>query len=166
MRLLLRSRGVHDLLPGSETDGLPKRTRGATTVANLLLLDRPFGVPRTVGSSLVGAHEDYSDNADLAPGSVGAVADVSGPLANYALASRGLARLTPGEGFEVAAAASSAFPVLRRLELLDGAVGDAVRMLCTFVQTPQLWFANFVLRARPLSSCVISTGARLAHAAC
>jgi len=111
-------------------DGLPKRTRSATTVAHLFL-ENSSGNKEQEGSKL-SKHLPLSENCnipnDLATaGVISEKEKIFTPLANYALVARGLEPLLPGEGEAVAEAAREALPALQRLELLDGAIGDAVR---------------------------------------
>ena len=134
MRLLLRSRGIHHLLPGAEMDGLPKRARSATTVARLF-----FDESNSEEASMkeLNSSEDFkvgsvsiirAPEIDCSSGKTDDKSKIFSPMANYALAARGLESLSPGEDEALAKAAREALPALRRLELLDGTIGDAVCM--------------------------------------
>lgn len=111
MRLLLEARGI-TVAAGREMDEVPKRSNSGTSVEVLL------GISSF--SRAEGAKRESSGE--------GRAAEVVEALANEALAARGLALLSEGEGAAVARAAAEAMPALRRLELLDVLVGDAVEL--------------------------------------
>ena len=113
MRLLLEARGI-TVAAGREMDGLPKRSNSGTSVEGLL------GISRGSGGRAEGAKRESSEE--------GRAAQAVMALANEALATRGLALLSEGEGAAVARAAAEAMPALRRLELMDVLVGDAVEL--------------------------------------
>ena len=137
MRLLLEGRGVRDA-PGQEMNGLPKRSKGQTSVEAL------FGAA-------------ISDSASAGTSGSGRIHNEMGGgqsdgIAHHALKARGLPPLLPGEAQIVAASAASALPHLRRLELLDGLVGDCVELLVNFDRACVLEEAGYHTRIGRLFS--------------
>jgi len=112
MRLLLEARGMR-VPAGREMDFLSKRSQSGTSVERLL------GISRGSEDKTGGGGRESGGHASGEEGKA---------MANAALAARGLASLREGESAAVARAAAEAMPALRRLELLDVLVGDAVEL--------------------------------------